>query len=64
MDSFDEQHLDYIRFICLAFSEECIGTHLDEIREHRSDVEALQDDGKCTIASLKTDIDLYTFQFS
>ena len=27
----------------------------DEIREHRSDIEARQDDGNCTIASLKDD---------
>ena len=54
-DSFDEQYLDSIRFICLAFSDEYIGTHFDEIREHRSDIEARQDDADCTIASLKAD---------
>ena len=37
-DSFREQYLDSIRFIC-----------------HRSDIEARQDDGNCTIASLKDD---------
>ena len=54
-DSFDEQYLDSIRFICLAFSDEFIDTHFDEIREHRSDIEARQDDADCTIASLKAD---------
>jgi len=54
-DSFREQYLDSIRFICLAFSDEYIDTHFDEIREHRSDIEARQDDGNCTIASLKDD---------
>ena len=54
-DSFDEQYLDSIRFICLAFSDEYIDTHFDEIREHRSDIEARQDDDNCTIASLKDD---------
>ena len=54
-DSFDEQYLDSIRFICLAFSDEYIDTHFDEIREHRSDIEARQDDADCTIASLKAD---------
>ena len=44
-DSFREQYLDSIRFICLAFSDEYIDTHFDEIREHRSDIEARQDDG-------------------
>ena len=50
-----QQYLDSIRFICLAFSDEYIDTHFDEIREHRSDIEARQDDGNCTIASLKDD---------
>ena len=54
-DSFDEQYLDSIRFICLAFSDEFIDTHFDEIREHRSDIEARQDDADCTIVSLKAD---------
>ena len=54
-DSFREQYLDSIRFICLAFSDEYIDTHFDEIREHRSDIEARQDDADCTIASLKAD---------
>ena len=54
-DSFDEQYLDSIRFICLAFSDEFIDIHFDEIREHRSDIEARQDDADCTIASLKAD---------
>ena len=54
-DSFDEQYLDSIRFICLAFTDEFIDIHFDEIREHRSDIEARQDDADCTIASLKDD---------
>lgn len=54
-DSFDEQYLDSIRFICLALSDEFIDIHFDEIREHRSDIEARQDDADCTIASLKAD---------
>ena len=53
--SFDELYLGSIRFICLAFSDEFIDTHFDEIREHRSDIEARQDDGNCTIVSLKDD---------
>ncbi|MBR1940182.1 MAG: hypothetical protein IJ845_02490, partial [Bacteroidaceae bacterium] len=36
-------------------SDEFIDTHFDEIREHRSDIEARQDDGNCTIVSLKDD---------
>ena len=53
--SFDELYLGSIRFICLAFSDEFIDTHFDEIREHRSDIEARQDDGNCTIVGLKDD---------
>ena len=53
--SFDEFYLGSIRFICLAFSDEFIDIHFDEIREHRSDIEARQDFGNCTIASLKDD---------
>ena len=52
---FDELYLGSIRFICLAFSDEFIDIHFDEIREHRSDIEARQDVGNCTIASLKDD---------
>ena len=52
---FDEQYLDSIRFICLAFSDEYIDTHFAEIREHSSDIETRQDDDNCTIASLKDD---------
>jgi hypothetical protein len=54
-ESFDEQYLDSIRFICLAFSDEYIDTHFAEIREHRSDIETRQEDDNCTIASLKDD---------
>ena len=43
------------RGLCLAFSDEYIDTHFDEIREHRSDIEARQDVSNCTIASLKDD---------
>ena len=54
-ESFDEQYLGSIRFICLAFSDEYIDTHFDKIREHRSTIEDRQDDGNCTVASLKDD---------
>ena len=52
-ECFDEHYLDSIRFICLAFSDGYIDTHFAEIREHCSDIETRQDDGNCTIASLK-----------
>ena len=52
---FDEQYIDSIRFICLAFTDEYIDTHFAEISAHRSDIETRQDDDNCTIASLKED---------
>ena len=60
---FDEQYLDSIRFICLAFSDEYIDTHFAEIKEHRSDIETRQDDDNCTIASLKDDNRKYIVGF-
>ena len=54
-ECFDEHYLDSIRFICLAFPDEYIDTHFDEIRAHRSVIETRQDDDNCTIASLKDD---------
>ena len=36
---FDEQYLPHIRFLCLAFSEEYIREHFDEIIGHESDIE-------------------------
>ena len=54
-ECFDEQYLDSFRFVCLAFSDEYIDTHFDEIRAHRSVIETRQDDDICTIASLKDD---------
>ena len=38
-DSFDEQYLQSIRFICLAMSDEYIDTHFEEIKSHGSDIE-------------------------
>ena len=35
-DSFDEQYLQSIRFICLAMSDEYIDTHFEEIKSHGS----------------------------
>ena len=43
-DSFDEQYLQSIRFICLAMSDEYIDTHFEEIKSHGSDIETRLDD--------------------
>ena len=54
-DSFDEQYLSSIRFICLAMTDDYIDDHFAEIKEHSSDIESRLDDDICTIASLKND---------
>ena len=54
-ESFDEQYLSSIRFICLALTDDYIDNHFDEIKEHSSDIESRLDDDNCTIASLKND---------
>ena len=54
-ESFDEQYLSSIRFICLAMTDEFIENHYVEIKEHSSDIENRLDDSNCTIASLKAD---------
>ena len=38
-ESFDEQYLQSIRFICLAMSDEYIDTHFEEIKSHGSAIE-------------------------
>ena len=50
---FDAALLEHIRFICLAFSENFIDMHFDEIKEHGCDIEARLDDSYCTLEMLK-----------
>ena len=54
-DSFDEQYLPSIRFICLAMSDEYIDSHFEEIKSHGSDIETRLDDSDCTVEQLKHD---------
>ena len=54
-DSFDEQYLPSIRFICLAMSDEYIDSHFEEIKSHSSDIETRLDDSCCTAGQLKQD---------
>ena len=54
-DSFDEQYLQSIRFICLAMSDEYIDTHFEEIKSHGSAIETRLDDSYCTVEQLKQD---------
>ena len=52
---FDENYLPFIRFICLAFTEEYIENHFDEILEHESEIERRLFDADLTVAGLKED---------
>ena len=49
------EYLQSIRFICLAFSEEYINSHIAEIKAHGSDIEARLDDSYCTAEQLIKD---------
>ena len=52
---FDDVYLKSIRFICLAFSDEYIDAHFDDIKRHGSDIEERLDDSYCTAEKLKED---------
>ena len=54
-NSFGEQYLQSIRFICLAMSDEYIDSHFEEIKSHGSDIEKRLDDSSCTAEKLKQD---------
>ena len=50
---FDEWYLPFIRFICLAMTEEYIDHHFDEILAHESDIESRVVEADCTPDDLK-----------
>ncbi len=52
---FDERYLPFIRFVCLAMTEQYIDVHFDAIRAHACDIEMRQDDSACTPDTLKAD---------
>lgn len=52
---FDERYLQFIRFICLAMTDDYIDMHYADIKEHASDVENRLDDSHCTVDQLKKD---------
>ena len=53
--NFEERYLRWIRFICIAMSDEYIDTHLEEIKSHGSDIETRLDGSYCTVEQLKQD---------
>ena len=54
-NSFDEQYLPSIRFICLAMSDEYISSHFGDIKAHGSDIENRLDDSYCTVEQVMKD---------
>ena len=52
---FGEEYLSFIRFICLAFSDEYIDRHFPEILAHASAIERRISDDDCTAEGLKRD---------
>ena len=52
---FDERYLPFIRFICLAMTEDYIKNHFDEIIGHESAVESRLIEADCSAESLKID---------
>ena len=54
-NNFEEQYLRWIRFICIAMSDEYIDSHFEEIKSHASDIERRLDDSYCAVEQQKRD---------
>ena len=63
-NDFDEQYLKSIRFVCLAMTDCFIDAHIDEIRNHASDIETRLYDVDFTSDSLKEDNHYYINGFA
>ena len=50
---FDERYMPFIRFICLAMTEEYLERHFDEIIAHESDIESRLIEADVTLEGLK-----------
>ena len=59
---FDDQYQSSIRFICLAFSDDYIEKHFDDIKDKESVVEKRLDDD-CTMESIKADNQTFRQRF-
>lgn len=62
--SFDERYQPFIRFICLAMTEDYIDSHFHDILVHESDAEFRQTEADCTIEELKESNRRYIYAFS
>ena len=63
-NDFDEQYLQSIRFICLAMTDCFIDAHIDDIKNHASDIETRLYDVNFTSESLKEDNHYYINGFA
>ena len=63
-EDFDELYLQSIQFICLAMTDAYIDTHIDEIRNHASDIETRLYHTDYTYESLKADNHYYIKSFT
>ena len=61
---FEEQYLQTIRFVCLAMTDSFIDAHIDEIRNHASDIETRLYDRDIISESLKEDNHYYINGFA
>ena len=59
----DERYLPYIRFLCLAMTENYIEKHYDEITGHESEIEERIYVSDCSIQDLKEDNERYISGF-
>ena len=50
---FDDRYLPFIRFICLAMTEDYIDNHFNEIIGHESDIESRAVEADCSLNGLK-----------
>lgn len=61
---FDDQYLKSIRFVCLAMTDSFIDAHINEIRNHASDIESRLYDMDFSLESLKEDNHSYINGFA
>ena len=60
----EEQYLQSIRFVCLAMTDSFIDAHVNEIRNHASDIETRLYDVDISLESLKEDNHYYINGFA
>lgn len=61
---FDADYISSIQFICLAFTDQYIDEHFNDIVRHASDIESRLDDSGFSIERLKSENEKYRELFS